>query len=215
MSNNYKLLLLLTLREGLFPCGEGQSTCLTQDDYAASTIGPQPGCPIIENPSPTPPSGVCALLNNKCSFSDIAPTCVSWLRNCASQYSCSTREEYEALSSQEILCSFFGFEPPTPTTVCVPVNDSCERYDPCAIWQGHCFGEYMCGSEAEYAAFRHGPTPICAAPPAPLAPVFGQPEPTPEPVSLPMPEGECLYRDGECQWSGECNSFIENKRVFR
>ena len=170
-------------RSWIFPCGGGTEQCTTQDAYIAFRLGPQPQCPIEENPSPTTPEGTCALFDGVCNISTVAPTCVSWLPDCSTQYACTTEEVY--LAPTEDKCSGLFQPPPTPDAVCVPVDDGCEWHDPCTIWQGFCGGDYMCGSQVEFARFRRGPTPICAAPSLPEA----------------VPQGECLYRDGQCEWS--------------
>ena len=139
-----------------------------------------------KNPSPTTPEGTCALFQENCTFSSVAPTCVSWLPNCRTQYVCTTEKVY--VERTEETCSVLSLPPPTPDAVCVPVDDRCEWRDPCTTWQGFCGGDYMCGSQLEFAEFRRGPTPICAAP-------------SPFVLPDPIPPGECLYRDGQCEWS--------------
>ena len=80
---------------------------------------------------------------------------------------------------------------PPPDTICVPVNDSCEWRNPCRMWQGWCGGQYRCESVAQYATFINGPVPGCI-PPSPDAN-----------ITEPVPAGECVYQDGECEWSGK------------
>ena len=168
------------------PCGGGNELCTTQDEHVAFHFGRPPPCVFEENPSPTTPEGTCALFDGECIFSTVAPTCVSWLPDCRTRYACTTEDVY--LARTEETCNFFFLPPPTPDAVCVPVDDGCEWHDPCAIWQGFCGGDFVCGSQVEFAEFRYGPIPLCFPPP---------------PFILPeaVPQGECLYRDGQCEWS--------------
>ena len=177
-------------RSWIFPCGGGVYQCSTQDIYYSFTYGPQPGCPTLQNFTATPPpETTCSLANNSCSFVAGAPTCVSWLQDCNYEYSCVTEEEFSAATSGgEVVCSFPSAPPPSPDSVCIPVDTTCKWYDPCHTWQGWCGGEYMCGTESEYAAFIHGPQPLCV---------------TPSPnATEPVPEAECVYQNGRCVWSG-------------
>ena len=189
--------LLWTDRGWLAPC-DGGHKCTAQGEYIGYLSGPRPGCPILQDFNFTQPEGTCVLLNNECTFSTVAPTCVSWLPDCSTQYRCTTEEVYSNRTTVESTC--FRITPPTPDSVCVPVNDSCQWHNPCTIWKGFCEGDgYTCGSEVDFAAFINGPHPICAAPPVfppnPFEPVI------PTPISQPAPVGECLYHNGQCEWS--------------
>ena len=181
--------LVFFLRSWIFPCAGGVYQCTSQSIYASFIFGPQLGCPSLPNMTATlPPGTTCSLANNSCSFVADAQTCVSWLSGCDYQYSCTTEVEFTTAVEEES-CSFpFYPQPPSPSSVCVPVNGSCEWYNPCRSWQGWCGGEYQCGTEAQYAYFLNGPQPLCVAP-APNA-------------TEPVPAGECVYRDGQCLWSG-------------
>ena len=151
-------------------------------------FGPQPS-PIEVNFTATPPQeGTCALANNTCRFVEEVPTCVSWLRDCDNEYSCTSEEEYEVATENETVCSFPASRPPPPNSVCVPVNNSCEWRNPCRMWPNWCGWEYLCGSEAQYAAFLHGPQPICRYPPSNAS------------------IGECVYQNNMCEWSGRTSA---------
>ena len=182
-------------RSWIFPCGNGAHQCSTQDQYYAFLFGPQPGCPSVQNSTATPPPATtCGLHNNTCSFVAGDPICFSWLHNCGFQYSCTTQEEFTAATREEVVCSFPAAPPPSPDSICIPVNGTCQRRQPCRVWQNWCGGDYVCGSEAQYAAFIHGPQPICAVPP-PNA-------------TEPVPAGECVYQNGLCEWSGISTNVV-------
>ena len=155
--------------------------------YAAFQFGPPPHCPVPEDQTPV---GECASLDGECTFTEApVPSCVSWLPDCSTQYSCTTEADFEARSNET--CPVLIIPPPTPDEVCVAQDGECKRYNPCAIWQGHCNGDYNCGSRLEHGYFLNGPIPGCL-----------RPDPN-NPRPQPRPQGECLYRDGECEWSGK------------
>ena len=187
-------LCLHFLRTRVLPCVNGAYRCSSQDEYYRSIFGFQQGCPIGYNSTAMPPPATtCTLANNTCAFVEGAPTCVSWLRDCNIEYSCTTEADFSAATeNDETACSFPASPPPTPNAICIPVNDTCEWHNPCRTWQNWCGGEYRCGSEAQYAAFINGPQPICAFPP------FN--------ATSRVPAGECVYQDGQCVWSGKTNT---------
>lgn len=188
--------VLYILRSWIFPCGNGLYQCSTQDVYYNFVYGPQLGCPALQNSSATPPpETTCTLSSNgSCSFVPGAPTCVSWLQDCNYGYSCTTEEEFSsATADEENFCSFPAAHPPSPDSICIPVNDTCEWYNPCRTWQSWCGGDYVCDSESQYAAFINGPQPLCIPPP--------------ENATEPVPAGECVYQDGHCVWSGKLVIF--------
>jgi hypothetical protein len=179
-------------RTWISPCLGGVYLCSSQDIYARSFVGPQPACPSLQNATATPPPGVCSPANDSCAFVPDAPTCVSWLSNCDHQYSCTTEEGFTAAVEEGQDCYPITPRPPSPSSVCIPANGSCEWYNPCRKWQGWCNGAYQCGTEEEYAFFVNGPQPLCVLPP--------------ENATQPVPAGECVYQDGQCAWS-ECVSW--------
>ena len=186
-SKTTSILTLYLCRQWIFPCNGGIPRCTTQEEYARFQFGPRPLCPLLEDPTPVVPSGVCALVDGECSFTETSvPSCVSWLADCDQEYSCTTEATYE--DRVNATCTVFDPPPPTPDEVCVPQDRECGRYNPCTIWQGHCLGAYNCGTRVDFGRFLAGPIPFC---------IF-------DPFRRPFhPEGECLYRDGRCEWSGK------------
>lgn len=155
--------------------------CGTQEDFARAELFRRP-CPVTEEPLI---SGQCGSIDGECVYNvNNNISCVSWRPSCSSQYTCTTEQEYQARDNS----TCFRIPAPTPDRVCVPQDGRCERYNPCTIWQGHCNGGYNCGSRLDYGRFIHGPIPFCLP--------FNPNRVTPQ------PQGECLYRDGQCQWSG-------------
>ena len=171
-------------RSWIFPCGEGQHRCTTEQQYQSFVSGPQPGCPVFYNPNATAPPGECVLINGACNFTENTVNCTTWLPGC--EYRCGTFEEYEENPSD----SCPNLEPvPLPDALCIPINDSCQWYNPCRLRRSFCNLSYQCGTLSEYWAMVYGPQPLCSPP----APGWEEPE-TP---------GECILQQGECTWSGE------------
>ena len=110
----------------IFPCLGGVYQCSSQNIYAGSFIGPQPACPTLPTATATPPPGVCSLANDSCAFVPDAPTCVSWFSNCDRQYSCTTEEGFTAAVEEGQDCYPITPRPPSPNSVCVPAEGSCE-----------------------------------------------------------------------------------------
>lgn len=173
----------------MFPCGNSGYQCTSQEAYYNFIFGPPLGCPITFNSTTVaPPTASCSIANNTCGFMEDAALCVSWLPNCSYQYSCTTADEMmEATADSTDTCNGVYMSPPTPASVCTPINNTCEWRNPCRAWQSSCGERYVCGDEAQYAGFLYGPHPICANIPN---------------ATLPVPAGECIYQDGQCEWSG-------------
>ena len=143
-------------------------------------------CPLQQQQSnaPTVSPSKCAMVGETCSFSETLPTCV---QSC-SRYTpmCTTLNEYfENLSETSLSCSGRWLS----TDVCVPEDEGCVWHNPCSVWQQHCSRVYTCGTRAAHAKFNTEAVPPCAPP---LYPIVPRP-----------PPGECLYLDGQCQWSGK------------
>lgn len=185
--HNYRTFLF---RTWMLPCGDTSYRCTSQEVYYNFIFGPPLGCPITFNSTtPAPPTNTCSSSNENCGFMEDVPTCVSWLPNCSYQYSCTTADEMLAATENSTTnCNAAYFTPPTPASVCTPIDNTCQWRNPCRVWQSSCGDQYICGNEAQYASFVYGPHPICA-------------HPSPN-ATQPVPAGECIYQDGQCEWSG-------------
>lgn len=174
----------------MFPCGNSGYRCTSQEAYYNFIFGPPLGCPITFNSTTVaPPTASCSIANNSCGFMEDAALCVSWLPSCSYQYICTTADEMMvATENSTDICNTVYMSPPTPASVCTPINNTCEWRNPCRAWLSSCGERYVCGDETQYASFLYGPHPICAN--------------LPPNATLPVPAGECIYQDGQCEWSG-------------
>ena len=172
-------------RSWLFPCGSGTWTCTTDEQYWRFRRGPQPGCPAVYPQTTAPPPGDCQMVDGTCQFTNDTLECTTWLNSCQG-YRCGSTSEYNAfLASPGPVCPFGG-QYPQPDDICLPINGSCQWYNPCRTWRGFCLSGYNCGTAAQYYQFIFGPQPICALPP----PGWVEPE----------PPGDCAVRNGQCEW---------------
>lgn len=169
-------------RSWLFPCGEGRWTCTTDESYWQFRYGPQPGCPAIYPQTTAPPPGDCQMVDGMCQFTNATLECTTWLNSCLG-YQCGSTSEYSAfLASPGPVCSFGG-QYPQPDDLCLPINGTCQWYNPCRSWRGFCLSGYNCGTADQYYQFRFGPQPLCA-------PGWVESD----------PPGECAVRNGQCDW---------------
>ena len=166
-----------------------QLRCTSEGQYQSSLRHLTP-CTGSGGTTPPSPSGECAVVNGTCVFTDSAPNCTSWLSLCERQYHCTTEEERMNKTSEESNCSL-GNQVPAPDSLCEPMNGSCQWYNPCRTWRGHCWAGYQCGSESDYWNFVNGPQPLCSLPPPGW--------------QIPVPPGKCIVQDGQCGWSCESN----------
>ena len=111
-----------------------------------------------------------------------------WIPDCDYRYTCGSVEERER-ARENTNCGVIGHPPPPPDNLCLPINNTCQWYNPCHYWRGHCLSPYQCGTADEYYNFVFGPIPGCFVPPERW-------------VEL-IPPGECLIYDQECNWSSE------------
>lgn len=166
-------------------CRSGRWVCTSVEDFERYHRGPQLGCPVRDLEPPTPPPGQCRPVNGVCQYTQPVVTCDIWVPDCDYRYTCGTVEERE--NTSDVTCAIFGNVPPSPDMLCIPVNDTCQWYNPCRYWRGHCLSGYRCGTVEQYYAFVFGPHPLCSLPP--------------EWWVEPQPQGECVVEDGECGWS--------------
>ena len=175
---------LLYNRSWLFPCGHGVWTCTTEAEYWGFVYGPQPGCPSTFPQTTAPPPGECQVVDGVCQFTNQTLECSTQLNTCQGYQCGSVSDNTERPPG----CSFGG-QYPEPDELCLPVNGSCQWYNPCTSWVGHCWSGYTCGSLDQYYQFRLGPQPICVPPP----PGWVRPD----------PPGECTVTNGQCHWNSK------------
>lgn len=186
-------------RTWLFPCGNGTWRCTSQETYWQLQRAPLPFCPQSVEPTVPPPlpASHCEIVDGVCQFTNTTVNCTTWTHSCEPQYECGTEEEEEiSLSEMPPVCFSPNSPIPQPNRICVPNNDSCEWYNPCAMWQGFCQSSYRCGTLDEYYAFVNGPQPICSQPPPDWVP--------------PTPPGECIVQNMQCSWSSEFVNVTNN-----
>lgn len=160
--------------------------CTSVEDFERShRFLPPPRCPTSNSdPVPTPPPGQCRPVDGVCQYAQPIVTCDVWVPDCDYRYTCGTVEERERTTNR---CGNFGQMPPDPDMLCIPVNDTCQWYNPCRYWRGFCLSGYQCGTVDQYYRWLFGPQPLCAYPP--------------EGWVEPQPPGECVVQDQQCGWS--------------
>ena len=94
-----------------------------------------------------------------CHYNSTILECDTWVPHYDYRYTCGLVKERDDIMGG-------GFRtPPTPDKLCVPVNDTCQWFNPCQYWREHSFAPYQCGTLDEYYSFIFGPTPLGARPP--------------------------------------------------
>ena len=177
-----------TCRAWLFPCEESSWVCTTEAAYWGFMFGPQPDCPnVYPNPTPPPPPGECQLVNDTCKFTKSTLKCKTWF-NPIYGNKCGPVTEYDTFVKRNGVSAVEAFgqdQPPAPNQLCLPINNSCQWYDPCLSWREHCTNSNICGSLDEYYVSLYGPPPSCA----------------PSPVEVPHdPPGQCAIMKDHCDW---------------
>jgi hypothetical protein len=167
--------------------------CTSVEEFERNRLRPQPLCPTRNADPPTPPPGQCRLENGTCQYAESAVVCEVWVPNCAYRPTCGTAEEREQTSNSSAGCPPASNGQPSPDMICIPVNDTCQWYNPCRYWRGHCLSGYNCGTVEQYYEFIFGPQPLCAAPP--------------EGWIMPRPPGDCVVVNEECGWSSTCDKL--------
>ena len=158
-------------------------------------FGPQPDCPSLHPHTTPPPPGECQLVNGTCQFTHSTLKCETWVDQFNGN-KCGSVTEYRAFVKGNGLLVPQGFgQYPAPNQLCLPLNNTCQWYDPCLSWRGHCTNDNICGSADEYYAFLYGPPPSCPPPPGPIP---------------SDPPGQCAIKKDNCDWYGKC-SLIINK----
>ena len=182
-------------RSWLFPCGHGVWTCTTELAYW------EPGCPSVYPQTTAPPPGDCRMVGGACQFTNTTLECTTRLNSC---------QGYQCVSASDVTESpgcAFGGQYPQPDELCLPINGTCQWYDPCVSWPGFCQSGYRCGSIDQYYQFMFGPQPICV--------------PRPPNWVRPPPPGECTVTNGQCQWNSKwliwdqlCRCYYSHKTLY-
>ena len=191
---NHYLLSLALYRAWLYPCEGSFWVCTTEAAYWKFIFhvpGSGPDCPTVHpNPTPPPPPGECQLINGICKFIESTLKCKTWVE----QYygnKCGPVIEDSALVKSNELSSPKGFgQYPAPNQLCLPINNSCQWYNPCISWKGLFTNGNICGSLDEYYAFLYGQPPSHTL-------LSGQ---IPYDVD---PPGQCAIRNDHCDWYGK------------
>ncbi len=181
----------LTHREWLFPCNGGRWQCISEESYQRYQRGPRLGCPSVytETPPTPPPGQHCRLVNGTCQYTRSDLECTG--QNLCYQPVCESTTFFSLI---DVACPPSDRSPP-PDKLCLPINDSCQWFNPCRAWRGHCLSPYRCGTISEYYAFLFGPVAGCAMPP--------------EGWVEPVPPGECVVNaNQECAWSSKCGNVF-------
>lgn len=188
-------LFCMRYRSWIQVCEEGESTvptprCTTHEEYARYLSEFFVRCPIQQQQKPVTQvvfPGVCAKVDGRCRFSHTQPSCVQSCR--FFNHQCTTLGQFFAdpvKPSENCLQQF-----PKSSDVCIPEDGGCAMRDPCVLYSDHCGGDYVCGSLADYGLFLTLAVPPCARPPRDF-----------QQLPRPPPPGECVYQDGQCEWSG-------------
>ena len=132
-------------------------------------------------------------MDGQCQFTDSTLKCKAW-EDGYNGNKCSSKSEYVQLTKssddENVAVKGFGDYPP-PNQLCLPVNNSCQWYDPCLSWRDVCTNDNVCGSADEYYIHLYGPQPSCSALP---------PGQIPRPTD---PPGQCAIRKDHCDWYGK------------
>lgn len=178
--------IMMSHRAWVFPCGRGSWICTTEAAYWAFIYGPKPECPALYPQTTSPPPGECQIVAGVCQFTTSASNCKAWV-DPLNGNKCGSVSEYVAFTNKYGSLNLKGFSQyPAPNQLCLPINSTCQWYDPCLCWRGFCTTDYICGSADEYYAFLYGPRPSCTLLPPGLIPY--------------APPGQCAITKERCNW---------------
>ena len=170
----------------MLPCENGTWTCGSDEQYWRFRLyGSRISCPVPYPQTTAPPPGECEVVNGVCQFTNASLECATWLNSCTG-YQCGSVSEYGAFLEAPGPACPLGSQYPEPDDLCIPINDTCQWYNPCRSWRGFCWAGYNCGANAQYYQFILGPQPLCSPPPPGWVP--------------PLPPGNCAVRSGQCDW---------------
>ncbi len=188
----------LLCRAWLYPCKGSSWVCTTEAAYwkfIYHVPGSLPDCPTVHpNPTPSPPPGECQLVNDTCKFTNSILKC----NTSVDPYNgnkCGSVTEYTASVKSNGLSAPKGFgQYPPPNQLCLPINNSCQWYNPCISWKGLFTDGNICGSIDEYYAFLYGQPPASTLHSGQLS--------IPKDLDI-NPPGLCAIRNDCCDWYGK------------
>ena len=186
-------------RVWLYPCEGSSWVCTTEAAYWQFKFhvpGSGPDCPTVHpSPTPPPPLGECQLVNGTCKFINSTLKCKTWVDQVHGiGNKCGTVTEYNIFMKSNGLLAPKGFgDYPPPNQLCLPINNSCQWYNPCISWKGLFTDGNICGSLDEYYAFLYGQPPSYTVTKSSLS------EQSPQDVN---PPGQCAIRKDNCDWYG-------------
>ena len=192
----------LLCRAWLYPCEGSSWICTTEAaywKYKFHVPGSVPDCPTVyPNPRPPPPPGECQLVNNTCKFTESTLKCNASVEQLHGN-KCGPMHVTENFASDSVKSNGFSApkgigQYPPPNQLCLPINNSCQWYNPCISWKGLFTDGNVCGSLDEYYAF-----------------LYGQPSQSTlhsEQISISKdtdtdPPGQCAIRNDHCDWYGK------------
>ena len=150
-------------------------------------FGPPPECPVIDtDPPPTLPGQQCRLYNGTCQYTEFILECYSTIVSYTPYCEKASPDVIDrSIPSNDQQPNYIP-----PDNLCLPINSSCQWFNPCRAWKDNCLGTYQCGTLDQYYRFIYGPTPTCSLPSKGWA--------------EPLPPGECVINaKGECGWSSK------------
>ena len=190
-------------RAWLYPCEGSYWVCTTDAAYWKFKFhvpGSVPDCPTVyPNPTPPPPPGDCQLVNNTCKFTESTLKCNASLEQFYGNKCVPvTDPEYtESAKSNGLSAQAKGFgQYPPPNQLCLPINNSCQWYNPCISWKQLYTDGNICGSLDEYYAFLYGQPPQSTLHSGQIS--------ISDSKDLDIdPPGQCAIRNDHCGWYGK------------
>ena len=160
--------------------------------------GSVPDCPTVyPNPTSPPPPGDCQLVNDTCKFIDSSLKCNASI-DPYNGNKCVPVTDPESVKTNGLSAQAKGFgQYPPPNQLCLPINNSCQWYNPCISWKGLFTDGNICGSLDEYYAFLYGPPSS-----------FTSESLSRQTLQDTDPPGQCAIRNDRCGWYGKYGNNI-------